>query len=83
MKKSQEIKYLNPKKEKFQALTEMIQILAQGRSDCVAIVGIIAIVIAFMTTTIIGGLVIYSLNINSQPSKLSDPNINLLGETVD
>jgi hypothetical protein len=46
--------------EAFKALIKTTETLSQGRSDGVAIVGIICVVIAFMTMIIIGGLVLYS-----------------------
>ena len=57
--------------EAFKTLTETTKILSQGRSDSVAIVGIISILCGFVTTAMIAmiaGLVIYSLNMNAQPT---------------
>ncbi len=78
MKKSQVPQSLDPNNnqdknnEAFKALTKTTETLSQGRSDGVAILGIIGLVIAFMTATIIGGiiggLVLYSVNMNAQPT---------------
>jgi len=57
----------NSSDNSFTTLANVTEKLSHGRSDGVAITGIVGLVLAFMMVVIVGGLVVYATNQNSRP----------------
>ena len=57
----------NSSDNSFKTLTDVTEKLSQGRSDGVAITGIVGLVLAFMMVVIVGGWVVYATNQNAKP----------------
>jgi len=51
----------------FKTLADVTEKLSHGRSDGVAITGIVGLVLAFMMVVIVSGLVVYTTSQNSKP----------------
>ena len=57
----------NSSDNSFTTLADVTEKLSHGRSDGVAITGIVGLVLAFMMVVLVGGLVVYATNQNSRP----------------
>ncbi len=62
----------NSSDNSFKTLADVTEKLSHGRSDGVAITGIVGLVLAFMMVVLVGGLVVYAANQNSRPE--NNPN---------
>ena len=57
----------NPSDNSFTTLADVTEKLSHGRSDGVAITGIVGLVLAFMMVVVVGGWVVYATNQNAKP----------------
>ena len=56
----------NSSDNSFKTLADITEKLSYGRSDGVAITGIVGLVLAFMMVVLVGGWVVYATNQNSK-----------------
>ena len=63
----------NPSDNSFTTLADVTEKLSHGRSDGVAITGIVGLVLAFMMVVLVGGLVVYATSQNSKPEINPNP----------